>query len=805
MENLIKDLRFSIRSLLKQPTFTIVAVATLALAIGANSAMFSVVNAVLLRPLPYPESDRIVVLEGVNPLKGITQSNMSIPDFVDWQSQNQVFERMAGFIPVGIVLNNGEEAERLRGAMVTAEFFPLLRMQALRGRVLQPDDANAGRDQVAVISHSLWQTRFGGDEGVVNRKVTINGKSRTIVGVMPAGFDYPVQPDIWVPFPLEPAKEARDDRYMNFIARLKPGADINSAQAQLDTINRRLAETYHNTNSGWGVTVAQLQEQLVRNVRLSLLVLLCAVALVLLIGCANIANLLLARGSARQREIAVRAALGASRWRIIRQLLTESLVLSLLGGAAGLMVSLWLTRLLVAISPTNSPRFNEIRPDLRLIAFTIVLVLLTSLVFGLAPALQASRANQSESLKEGMRGTAGASRTNRLRGLLIVAEIAMSFMLLVGAGLLIKSFARLRDVQPGFQADRVLTMRVSTPPGKFTETDDEQRLQFFRQLTDRIKAVPGVESAGTTLSLPLRADTWNLWRNYIPEGRPATPEEAGDAAYLPVSPDYFRTLQVPLIAGRFFTDSDTRNAPKVIIVNQTMARTLWPGQSPIGKHLMLWHEEKSPREIVGVVGETKASLQDNPANQMYVPDGQDSTWASLSFVIRTTGDPASMASGIRNEIRLFDKAAPVFNVRTMNEVVTTSIAPRRTPMLLLSAFAGAALLLAMIGIYGVTAYYVTQRTREIGIRMALGAQMSDVLKLVLKGGMLLTLIGIGGGLAGAFAITRWMTTLLFNVKPTDVMTFAMVGICLIATALIACYFPARRATKVDPLVALRYE
>src|SRR5437660_224249 len=728
---------------------------------------------------------------------------MSIPDFADWQNQNQVFEQMAGFITGGVLLSIGDETERVHGTAVTADFFTLFRTPGLRGRTLQPDDTQAGRDTVAVIGYGLWQRRFGANANVVGSKVTISGKPTTIIGVMPQGFDYPVQSEVWVPLPLDPAKEARDNRYMSVIGRLKPGASVAQAKAQLDTINQRLAQSYNETNRGWTVKVSSLQDHLVSGVRLSLLVLLCAVAFVLLIACANIANLLLARASSRQKEMAVRTALGASRLRIIRQLLTESLLLSLFGGAFGLLLSFWLTRLLIALSPANAPRFDEIRPDTRVFIFTIGLTVLTGLIFGLAPAVQASRFDQSEGLKEGLRANAGGARSNRVRSILMVAEIAMSFMLLVGAGLLIKSFMHLREVKPGFNADNVLTMRVSVPPGKFPQ--GEPRNQFFQQAIDRIHSLPGIQSVGMVLSLPLGGDTFNVWRGYIREGRPATPEENGDAAYLAATPDYFHALQIPLIAGRGFTDRDIENATKVVIVNETTARKLWPGQSPIGKHITIWRDEKFPREIVGIVGETKASLDNEPGEQMYVPYGQDATWGSMSFVIRTSGDPASAAAAVRNEIRSLDKGAPVFNVRTMNDVLAVSVAPRRTPMLLLSAFAGAALLLAMIGIYGVTAYYVTQRTQEIGIRMALGAQMSDVLKLVLKGGMALATSGIAAGLIGAFVLTRWMTSLLFGAKPTDGLTFIAVAVCLLVTALLACYLPARRATKVDPLVALRYE
>ncbi|HVS83937.1 MAG TPA: ABC transporter permease [Pyrinomonadaceae bacterium] len=803
MNSLLKDIQYGIRSLLKRPGFTAVALITLALGIGANSAMFSVVNAVLLRPLSYPQSDRIVVLDGINPPQGITQSNMSVPDLADWQKQNQVFEQLAGFISGGAFLSRADETERVRASGVTADFFPLFRTNAIQGRPLQADDAQTGREPVVVLSYGLWQKRFGAERSVVGSKVMLSGKSTTIVGVMPPGFDYPAQSELWVPFRLEPDKEQRDNRYVSVIARLKPLATAATAQAQMDTINQQLAQAYHESNNGWTVKITNLQERLVGSMRLSLLVLLGAVAFVLLIACANVANLLLARATARRKEIAVRNALGASRWRVIRQLLTESVLLSFVGGSLGLLLSLWLTKLLVAVSPANSPRFDEIRPDARVFIFTFGLTIVTGFVFGLAPALQASRLSLTDGLKEGLRSAAGGSRSNRLRSLLMVSEIALSFILLVGAGLLIKSFMRLRDVSPGFNANNVLTMRLSLPPGKYAQ--GEPRAQIFRLATERLKSLPGVQSTGAVLSLPLGGDTFNVWRGYIREGRPATTEESSNAAFLVVTPDYFRTLQIPLIAGRAFNDQDTEKTIKAVIVNETMARQLWSGASPLGKHFTIWRDEKFPREIVGIVGDVRTSLDIDAGPQMYVPYAQDASWGSLSFVIRTSGDPATMSSAARSEIRSLDKGLPVFNTRTMNDVLMTSVAPRRTPMLLLSAFAAVALLLAMIGIYGVTAYYVTQRTQEIGIRMALGAQIGDVLRLVLKSGMVLAAIGVGVGLVGALLLTRLMKSLLFGVTATDAVTLFAVSVCLLVTALLACYIPARRATKVDPLVALRCE
>ncbi len=802
METLIKDVRYGVRSLLKRPGFTAIALVTLALGIGANSAMFSAVNAVLLRPLPFPESEQIVSFDGMNPGKGITESNMSVPDFADWKNQNQVFERMAGFVSGGALLASGDEVERVRATGVSADFFPLFRTNAIKGRTLEPDDAQKGRDPVVVLSHGLWQRRFGADQNVLGTTVLLSGKNTTIVGIMPPGFDYPVQSELWVPFPIDAAAERRDNRYLNVVTRLKQGVSLAQAQAEMDTINLRLAQVYGETNSGWTVKLTNLRERLVGAMRSSLLVLLGAVVFVLLIACANIANLLLARATARQKEIAVRTALGASRWRIVRQLLTESVLLSIVGGALGLWLSLWLTRLLIALSPPNTPRFDEIAPDARVFAFTLALTVITGLIFGLAPALQVSRPDLNEGLKEGLRSGASGHR-NRLRSLLMVSEIALSFMLLVGAGLLIKSFMRLRDVSAGINPDQVLAVRVSLPSAKYPQ--GEPRVQLLHQAVERLSLLPGVQSAGAVLSLPLGGDTFNVGRSYIREGRPATPEESANAIYLVATPDYFRTLQIPIVGGRAFTAQDTENTPKVLIVNETMARQLWPGESPIGRRITIWRDEKFPREIVGVVGDTKPSLDADPGQQMYVPYSQDSGWTGMSLVVRTNGDPTNITTAMRNELRSLDKGIPVFNVRTMNDVLATSVAPRRTPMLLLSAFAAIALLLGMIGIYGVTAYYVSQRTQEIGIRMALGAQMSDVMKLVLRTGMVLALIGIGAGLVGAFALTRLLTTLLFGVNPTDGVTFAAVSLCLLVSALIACYLPARRATQVDPLVALRYE
>ena len=803
MQNLLQDIRYALRSLIKRPGFVAVAVVTLAFGIGANTAIFSVVDAVLLSPLSFPEPNRIVVVDGTNLNLGIADGGAtSVPDFSDWRNQSASFEQIAAFVAGGSVLTTNDEPERVRGTSVTEDFFPLFRIATLKGRFFQADEFKGGNNYVAMLSYSLWQRRFGASDNVIGSKVQMSNFSVTIVGVMPRGFDYPTQTEMWFPLPIDPAKEKRFNRFLNVVGRLKPGIDIEQARSEMTVINERLAQSYVETNRGWNVKLTKLHDRLVGNLRPSLLILLGAVMLVLLIACANVANLQLARASYRQREIAVRTALGASRFRIVRQLLTESVLLSIVSGAVGLALSVWLTRLLVSISPPNSPRFEEIGMDFRVFVFAFVVAFLTGVVFGLVPAIQTSKIDLNETLKESGRSGSQARR-NRIGSALMVSEIALSFMLLVGAGLLIKSFIRLREVNPGFNPSNMLTMRVSLPAGKYQQ--GEPRVQVFGQVVERISGLPGVASAGAVSQLPLRGDTFNLGRGYLREGDPQTSEAAGNANFLTVTPTYFDTMQTPVKAGRAFTERDTNDAPKVMIVNETMARKLWPGESPVGRKIWVWYDEKFFREIVGVVGDTRLSLDAEAESQMYVPLAQDSGWSTLSFVVRTNGEPAALTGAVRNEIRAVDKGVLIYNVKTLDDVVAIAAAPRRTPMLLLSSFAGVAMLLAMLGIYGVTAYYVTQRTHEIGVRMALGARMSDVLMLVLSRGVIFALIGIAIGIAGAFGLTRYLTTLLFGVQPIDVMTFLSVAAILMIVALLACVIPARKAAKVDPLVALRYE
>jgi putative ABC transport system permease protein len=787
--------------LLKHKGFTAVAVIALGLGIGANTAIFSLVNGVLLRPLPFPDAERIIYFEGKNPQAGITDSNISFLDFTDWSQQTELFKSTAAYWTGNANLGaDGAEPERVPRAGVTSGFFSVLGVQPVLGRTFVPDDDKPGTISVAIISHGLWKRRFGSDPAIVGKQVQISSRPITVIGVMPSGFEFPEQTQIWVTSAVKVAEEPRDNRSWSAIARLNTGVDLKQAQTQVSAINAHLSKQFTETNKGWDVNLSTLHQRLVREVKPSLLALLGAVGFVLLIACANVANLLLARSAARQKEIAIRAAMGASRRRVLRQMLTESVLLSAIGGIAGLLLSIWLTDLLMSIVPEGAPRLDQVGIDYRVLTFALGVSALTGILFGIVPALQASKLDVTSALKEGGRGAEGHRRTSA-RSLLLIGEVALSLVLLVGAGLLIKSFMRLQEVRPGFNPHNVLMASVALPGAKYK---DQGFAEFFRQLKERLEAAPGVQAVGGAINLPLGASNYGIGRAFIPEGRPLTVDEASDSSFSTITGDYFRALQIPLLAGRLFELRDNPEAPKVVIINESAAkRHFGSPAAAIGKRLTIWRDEKFMREIVGVVGDTKASsLTGESSAQIYVPHAQDPQWNFMAMVIRTAGDPAGFATTLRREVQALDKDQPIYNLRTMDEVVMNSLGTRRVSMQLFAVFACAALLLAALGIYGVMAYSVTQRTQEIGLRMALGAQKSDVLGLVIRQGMTLTVIGVVVGLAGAFALTRVIGNLLYGVTATDPATFVAIPLLLLLVALLACYLPARRAARLDPTRAL---
>ena len=805
IETAWRDVRLGVRSLVHTPGFTLVALLALALGIGTNTAIFSIVNGVLLRPLPYPDAGRLVHFTGVNPDRGILNGGWhSVPDYEDWRSQTDVFESITPIVQQNTILTGDEaEPESVPFAKVKPSFFQTMGVYPFMGRPLLKEDEVAN-EVVAILSHGLWQRRFGANPNILGSGIMLGGTRCIVVGVMPAEFDYPAKTQVWTL--LYPNRnERRDNRYIKtVIARLKPTATIAGAQSQIDTISARLQQQYPQTNYGWSARLKGLQDWTTKDVRTSLLLLLGAVGFVLLIACANIANLLLARASTRRREIAVRTALGAGRWRIIRQLLTESLLLAVAGGVVGLALSFLLIKLLIAIDPGNVPRLDQVRLDARVLAFTVGVVGLVGLFFGLAPALHASKTDLNDVLKEGGRSGSEGPARNRVRAILVVSEVALSLLLLIGAGLLIKSFVLLRDVNPGFDPENVLTMRIALSGRRYSKP--EQQMIFFRELTQRVSALPGVEAAGAALSLPLSGSGDTAGRSFVREGRPLTPEEALQTDYFVLTPGYFKTMRIPVKAGRAFTDADTAETPPVVVINESIGHRIFAGEDPIGKRILVWPDEKFAREIVGVVSDVKVRrLNEETGYQIYVPYAQDAGWGIMSLAVRTKGDPQALTSPVRGAIFSIDKNQPAYDIKTMDDVFSASVANTRLVVLLFGVFSMFALLLASIGIYGVIAYSVAQRTHEIGIRLALGAQTGDVRRMIVTQGMILALIGAGLGLAGAFAITRVMRGLLFGVSPTDPLIYIGVSLLLTIVALLACYIPARRATKVDPMIALRYE
>jgi putative ABC transport system permease protein len=798
MDSLLKDLRYGIRSLLKRPAFTAVAVITLGLGIGVNTAIFSVINAVLLRPLPYEAPERLISF----------RSNQSAADLADVEARSKTIAKFGGMVAQPLAYTAGSEPIQIQIGQVTGGFFETFEVKPERGRFITSDDDKAGAPYVVVLGHALWTKQFNSDEQILGKAIPLSGNMYTIIGVMPASFVTPRDnTEAWTPVHVSNpvAANFRGVHFLRTYGRLAPGATLEQARAEMQVVDQNLAAQYPADNKNRSTVLFALHERIVGESRRSLFVLFAAVSFVLLIACANFANLLLARAAEREREFVIRGALGAGRWRLIRQLLTESVLVSLAGGAVAVVLAIWGTNLLVAFKPDNLPRLSEIGVDGRVLGFTLGVSLLTGLLFGLLPAWTASRSGVGEALKEGGRSSTAGGARQRLRSTFVVVELAVALVLLVGAGLLIKTFWKLRSVEPGFNPDHLITMRVELPDTRYKDVAPQTR--FRTQILAGINSLPGVQAAMIS-EIPLSGDSLN--HDFLIENRP--PIAPGDEPSLEtrsIMGDYFKVMQIPLRSGRDFGPQDfDEKAPLVGIANDAMIKQYFQNEDPLGKRVR-W--ARNPQvvwiTIVGVVGDVKHFGLDLPEQPgLYSPYTQIAPWKRwMSIAARTQSDSAAMSQSIKQEIWKVDSQLPVTRVETMNEVAGESFAARRFNMSLLTLFAGLALVLAAIGIYGVMSYAVTQRTQEIGIRMALGARTVDVLKLIIRNGMTLVIIGIGLGLAGAFALTRLMVTLLFGVTPTDALTIGLVSLVLIAVAALACFIPARRATKVDPLVALRYE
>ena len=806
--DLWQDLRYGLRMLAKNPGFTIVAVIALALGIGANSAIFSVVNTILLRPLPYKNPERLVMVWEENSKQGFPKDTPAAANYVDWRDQNHVFEAMAAMTEMSFNLTGVGDPERIDGQRVSASLFPLLGVEPQLGRAFRPEEDKPGANQVVMMSYGLWQRRFGADPGIIGKPINLNGKSFTVVGVMPREFQFPTRRDqLWIPIAFD-AREAanRGNHYLQVIARVKPGTTLEQAQAEMTTIAARLEQQYPGTNTSIGAVVTPLHEQVVGKIKPALLVLLGAVAFVLLIACANVANLLLARAAVRQKEIALRLALGASRARLIRQFLTESVLLASLGGIVGLLVSLAGLNLLKGFIPPNISQAQAITVDGKVLIFTVLVSLVTGLIFGIAPALQAAHFNLNDTLKESGRDSAAGSRGNRIRGLLVISEVAVSFILLIGAGLLINSFLHLRNVDPGFRAEKVLTMTLVLPEARYP--DRKARTPFYDELIRRVEVLPGVTSAAVVTDVPLTSSGNSVGVSIEGRADPAS-DRVPIVITRMISSNYFKTMSIPLLKGRELTETDKADSPPVAVISETTARLFWPGEEPLGKRIKVGTPSSNDNQwltVIGVVKDVRQyELGIEPKPQMYLPHAQNEFFDPRALVVRTNVDPLSLATTVRRTVWEIDKDQPVSDISSMEQVVSESVARQRFSMLLLGVFAGLALVLAAVGIYGVISYSVAQRTHEIGIRMALGAQRRDVLRLTVRQGLKLVIIGVLIGLAAAFLLTRIMSSLLFGVSATDPTTFAAISIMLMSVALLASYIPALRATRVDPMVALHYQ
>jgi predicted permease len=810
LETFLQDVRFALRMLRKNPGFTAVAVLTLALGIGANTAIFSVVFAVLLKPLPYAHPEQLVTVFEAQPQEGVMGNGWSYPNFAELRASNHVFSEMAGNQQHQLTLTDRGEPTVVNTAVVTPELFSVLGEKPLAGRTFLSEEGQPGAPAVVILSENLWRGSFGADPNIIGTSITLDKRSCTVVGIMPAGFRFPAiseEEQVWIPLAQDPLFGSWIDRrgghWLRVTARLKPGVSMAQAQAELDAFSQRLAKEFPAENDGWVIRMIPLQEMMVENIRSALLVLLGSVGLVLLIACANIANLLLARATSRAREMAVRTALGAGRTRIVRQLLSETTVLGLLGGVAGIALAYWGVRGLSSLLPASVPRANEIGVDRFVLGFALLLSLLASCGFGLAPALFAANSNLQSSLREGGRTGESASR-RRARNFLAAGEIALATVLLVAAGLLVRSFANLTSVRPGFDVQHVVKAEVSLP--RFQCSTPQQWIAFSDELLARIQAQPGMRDSAMAVPLPITDGFINLAFD-IPGTPPPSASTSRTANFVSASPDYFRIMGIPLLAGRFFDAHDNLSAPRVTMISEAFAKMYFPNQDPLGKHLSFGFpfESVGVKEIVGIVGDVRdVALGQNPGAMMYVPFDQAPFWGG-NVVVKSALSLSSVVGTIRQEVHEIDKDLPVTDIAMLPDSIEASVAQPRFRTLLLGLFAAMALALAAIGIFGVISYSVSRRTNEIGIRVALGAQSADVLKQVLAEGARLAAVGLALGLAASIVVTRFLATLLFGVKPTDPLTFAVVAVLLAAVTLAACYLPARRATRVDPLVALRYE
>jgi putative ABC transport system permease protein len=806
MKTLWQDARYGLRTLLKKPGFTLTAVITLALGIGATSTIFSFVNGILLRPLPYQDAERLVLVEEIAAKRGNASIGVNPLNFLDWREQNRVFTSVAAYTTSGYLLTGSGEPEQISGADISYNTFEILGVAPVLGRTFTAEEDRPGNDQVVILGHGLWQRRFGAKPEVIGRQITLHNRARTVIGVMPPDFKFPEVADLWVPLAIDRSEWSRNDHGWDAVARLKSGVTLEQAQSDMTAVARRLEEQNPVTNEGKSVNLIPLRENLAGDYRRALLILMGVVGLVLLIACANVANLLLARASARAKEVAIRTALGAGRWRVFRQLLTESVVLGLMGGALGCGLAVWGLDLLLAAIPIDLPFWMKFDLDGRVLGFTTGVTLLTGLIFGAAPSLHASKVDLNEALKDGGRSASGAGRHRILRSL-VVAEVALSLVLLIGAGLMMRSFMRLQHTNPGLNSENLLTLRLDLPFAKYNAPGKLQ--VFYKELLERVSALPGVQAVSAVNRAPLAGGYWG--RSLTVEGFPIlSVGQAPVINHCVITPNYFRTMGIPILMGRDFTDADTPDSMKVTIIDERLAREYWPNESPLGKRVRFGAPESNEpwHTIVGVVGEVKQeslneSLSLTRRKTVYLPYAEIGL-DDLTLAVRAV-NPENLAQAIRGQVKAIDPDQPITDVRTMNEVISRSMWQPRLYTILFGVFAAVALALASIGIYGVMAYSVSERTREIGVRVALGAERRDILKMVVAQGMKLALIGAVIGLGASLALTRLMRSLLFEVSATDPLTFVGLAALLSAVAMLACYIPALRATKVDPMVALRCE